>query len=532
MIDIFMNLLSGWDPLHIADLFLWLIAISFVISLAFVIWKDKSGLISSYAPIILTTLGILGTFLGITIGLVNFDFSTHESIDQSLPSLLGGLKMAFTTSIFGLAASILIRFANAAKTKLKKETPDEISSKDVYEVLKGQREAMDMVRAAIAGDQDASLVTQIQKARADMNDGLKTIERSINGDNEKSVVSHLTHVNENIRNSTDEIKAEFKEFSAQLSEMATKHIIEALSKVISNFNENLNEQFGDNFKQLNQAVEKLVTWQEEYRQQMIDTKSALDSSVEAMKAGAESLESIKNDAQAIPPTMKTLEEVLEVLGTELSDLRNSIESFGQIKDKAEEALPAISQNVEEITALVKQTAEEGNNLHKKFVDDTIYLVDWITAQLKDMGNDVAEQNKKMTEMMRQAADDVQKSASSVQDQGKKVVEDLGNSFKESTTKINEQIREVLETQGQEVGKLSESLRQEMQKANREREEYLNKEINELVKKMDEALQHELNTALQSMADHLGAITRKFTEDYSDLTDKMSEVVNKARRFEQ
>lgn len=44
-------------------------------------------------------LGILGTFIGIIIGLLNFN---TESIDTSIPVLLGGLKTAFITSIVGM----------------------------------------------------------------------------------------------------------------------------------------------------------------------------------------------------------------------------------------------------------------------------------------------------------------------------------------------------------------------------------------------------------------------------------------------
>lgn len=44
-------------------------------------------------------LGILGTFTGIIIGLLNFD---TESIDTSIPVLLDGLKTAFITSIVGM----------------------------------------------------------------------------------------------------------------------------------------------------------------------------------------------------------------------------------------------------------------------------------------------------------------------------------------------------------------------------------------------------------------------------------------------
>ena len=48
----------------------------------------------------------------------------------------------------------------------------------------------------------------------------------------------------------------------------TKALIEALESVMRDFNAKINEQFGDNFKQLNEAVGRINDWQEQYRQQM------------------------------------------------------------------------------------------------------------------------------------------------------------------------------------------------------------------------------------------------------------------------
>ena len=56
-------------------------------------------------PSILSTLGVLGTFTGITIGLIGFD---PEHIDTSIPVLLKGLKLAFFTSLVGMICSLIL----------------------------------------------------------------------------------------------------------------------------------------------------------------------------------------------------------------------------------------------------------------------------------------------------------------------------------------------------------------------------------------------------------------------------------------
>ncbi|MEX2963627.1 MotA/TolQ/ExbB proton channel family protein [Microbulbifer sp. TYP-18] len=54
----------------------------------------------------LTSLGILGTFVGIIIGLYGFSL---DDIDRSIADLMAGLKTAFITSVIGLALSLLLR---------------------------------------------------------------------------------------------------------------------------------------------------------------------------------------------------------------------------------------------------------------------------------------------------------------------------------------------------------------------------------------------------------------------------------------
>jgi hypothetical protein len=53
----------------------------------------------------IVSLGILGTFIGIFLGLWNFN---TENIAISVPQLLEGLKLAFLTSIMGIGLSILL----------------------------------------------------------------------------------------------------------------------------------------------------------------------------------------------------------------------------------------------------------------------------------------------------------------------------------------------------------------------------------------------------------------------------------------
>jgi len=66
----------------------------------------------------IVSLGILGTFIGIVWGL--WHFNTHD-IAASVPQLLEGLKLAFLTSILGMAVSVFLSVLQAQPEK-KRET--------------------------------------------------------------------------------------------------------------------------------------------------------------------------------------------------------------------------------------------------------------------------------------------------------------------------------------------------------------------------------------------------------------------------
>lgn len=73
-------------------------------------------------PGTLTGLGILGTFLGLLLGLRQTVFSSGESTRSSISLLLGGVRLAFYTSIAGVLLSILFTLMTVL---LKRSLQDE-----------------------------------------------------------------------------------------------------------------------------------------------------------------------------------------------------------------------------------------------------------------------------------------------------------------------------------------------------------------------------------------------------------------------
>jgi len=118
-----------------AQVFLVLIAI-----FALVFHATYSPSTADKAPAFLTTLGILGTFVGIAIGLM--DFNTMD-ISRSVPTLIDGVKTAVWASAFGIFCAITIKMRDIEGfVKRKKPAKKAASVEDLIAALNAVEKAL------------------------------------------------------------------------------------------------------------------------------------------------------------------------------------------------------------------------------------------------------------------------------------------------------------------------------------------------------------------------------------------------------
>lgn len=104
----------------------------------------------------LVGLGLLGTFLGLTLGIKGFDSSNTERINESIQGLLAGMGTAFLTSLLGMTFSILFTAADKAlRHRLYKDV------KELTDKLDSEYYIDDLVLANI---NQQNIVNQLYKA--------------------------------------------------------------------------------------------------------------------------------------------------------------------------------------------------------------------------------------------------------------------------------------------------------------------------------------------------------------------------------
>ena len=321
---------------------------------------------------IIFSVGILGTFTGIFWGLLNFNSGDLASIQTSIPNLLSGLRTAFITSIVGMLAALALTFAQ----KKFFDTSYSEDSADILRSIEIKLSRLEDIQNIY--DVNLDLLKEINSIKDDIYDVNKQV---------------LETVGENFERTNQALEGAMNKFS----EDSTKEIVNALDTIISKFNMNMVDQFGQNFKQLNEAVGKMVNWQEQYKDSLVSMNDNLGNAVNVIETTEKSLSSIaaKN------------EEIIKVYEMFGDMVAKSEEQAFQINTKilAQVELLEVIQTVFDDTktkfaGFVREFSKGSNELLSGFVE-TKNSMDQVSGKITDSLSNQSKQLQLLTEQLEQ-----------------------------------------------------------------------------------------------------------------------------------
>lgn len=487
------TMLFGLSASAAAEVFLWSILAVFSFAL-FEAKNQKQSRFLEHAPTILTSLGILGTFTGIVIGLLHFD---AQKIDDSIPQLLSGLKTAFITSLAGMFASILFKAADSfwfAPKREQSDVPESVTPDDIFREIAKTNKHLEALKQSMAGDEESSLAGQMRLMRSENRDT-------------------ATAQAEKQRAFQEKLFEEMQNFAELLSKSATEQVIEALKQVIVEFNEKLTEQFGENFKRLDESVKKLVIWQEQYMQQLEQMSEQYSLGVKAIDDTREAVGQISEKTATIPETVGKLQGVMEVNQHQIQELQRHLEAFVTMRDKAVEAVPTINSQMDEIGKRMVESTETVSKMIHEGAAEFGQSVERTSASLQEMANNIQSQSESVTENLQDVATDVSKTASDM-------LARLNESATSMRASLDQSVEAVLTEMRKTVENTTQTMESEVSKSVGRTEEGINKQLDA----MDKAMEDELQRVMTHMGQALTSITRQFSQDYEKLVNAMNQVV--------
>lgn len=480
------------------------VTIIFGILVAYILYfflKEKQYSKESVLGNIASTIGVLGTFVGISIGLWKFN---PNDITSSVPLLLSGMKIAFATSIIGMAASIFMKYI-----ALKNE--DEENIDDIMELFN----------------------TMIAESR-NVNNTL--IE------NQKQT--------ENVLNKVSEIWASHQE---NLTVVLKNEIASLNNNTISKQEELIGEfkKLGECFTLLNSGVNNLLTWQENYKETIENTTKELEIVIQTIHNADESIESISKNSSLIKENNEKLSEVLKEINKTQNVIIESNKSIIEISNTAKESIPQINEHFTNIDNRTKEStaylqtliSENLNNIKsylEKITEDvlskTTQSIYENNRQFKYEISEHISQCKMLIYSLKDLIPDINEHLLSTQKRFNKTLihfnEEVQNSLRENTLEINKQVQLLKETTTNINNTLDDTISLSTKRlenitvATSNQIKTMAEEMEKLcvrkIEKLDNTLIEEFTDALSCLAGQLVTISEGFSEDYYRLLEELKE----------
>lgn len=432
---------------------------------------------------ILTGLGILGTFVGLTIGLEKFN---SQDAFGGTAILLNGIKVAFYTSIFGVTGSLIfniffhkdVEACECALSKFYEQFYSEQSSpqQDYYNKMiylnEKQTVALETLAGSIAGRLEEKLPEKLAEA----------VDKCIKPTMEELKKS----IYDNIMKSVD----------AQS---------ETLGRLVDKFMNQLNESLDDQFYNLAKSINEMCKWQGDLTEKLKSIMESLDETAGNVSKLCVDTEQAEESRRAINDSTVNM----------LDKTKRYVDSF-------EHYTEIIHEWTEEIASYQMPLMEQ-----KKLLDGVIEKNEALNVEIKRLNDDLDKFQKKTEEMqskqnetndaIQSAADDIRNTANNLLDKTNNKMQEISNNLRESTESYKKSVQEVKE----DVTKSTQALKDSIKNAEDEV-----KKISDVVTEKSKFSADVTNAVGNVLSKKMDKISAELDQN----TEKIIEVNKANRRF--
>lgn len=305
-------------------------------------------------PNLLTSLGILGTFMGLSRGLSSLNFSDSAQLVEGIPNLLEGMRFAFGTSVAGISCSIVFNMLNR------------ISQGSSYRAIDDFVTSFTQLAMSRPLDNDVQMIIQNQ----DRNYMLQGINDTL-----------ADRLAENVGRSITRAMAPVTDSMDRFIIGATRNQIDGVNHIVARFLDEMDRSMGNQFSSMATAMDAVTQNQIMAARQTGETVSAARGIVDNARTLQEMTNHILDKFDAYMSQINQVRErdenyerrtaeLLNRMDQENKDLAKLIEKLaekttmlaGDSGDSAMEEIRSILSsmegNVEKISATLSAIAEE------------------------------------------------------------------------------------------------------------------------------------------------------------------------------
>lgn len=398
-----------------------------------------------FIPHLFPTLGILFTFLGIAIGLWNFD---SNNIEESIPELMNGLKTAFLVSIFGVALLVGFSFW----TNIKKKKLEEGVLSEETQAINNLIDAIKELRNDFASTDEngntikpGNVFRDIYKESQKQSNALQTFSSDLALTISAGFEQILNNPTEGVVAELKLVKAEIESLGNKLKDPATdmtqnivKELQESMGKMIEEFKtsmsgdtknemerlagllgqaggsltdfplklQNMTDNLNENFRGLQEVVQQIS------KQTLSQSEESTNQMRKQVEDMSEILRSKVGDLQSGQQTLLTEQSKnLQVSENLLSAFNTSIEKMNGLSTEVNGSISKLNQaqtELEKVISTFRNVSQEINTSSSRFGESQNEFSKYSNQFLKNNSNTIDEIQKSLEIAKKVSADYAQK----------------------------------------------------------------------------------------------------------------------------
>lgn len=339
-----------------------------------VIYSVGHAQLADAVPGLLTSLGILGTFIGLMQGLGGLDVSDAAKTMESIPEMIGGMTYAFTTSIAGIACSLVFSMLNRMAHGSATRAIDDFN--DAFADIVMQKPLETHVQMILQQEDRTALIRHISGDMANrVSEGIVT---SV----ERTLTPVAQQMNQFILGQTqaqlDGVSGIVSNFIEQMNRSLNGQFLQ-LGKTLSTINQaqsvsydTINttmaaaDEIMKSLKQVHHVTQQIMTRFDEYVQSMDGQK---ESNEHFLRHGSEVLSGVlaATNEQA---------DMLENIRSAQKNLQQNLQDYAAWSSKV---TGAVNDNTEKTLQLSGTVSREMTESSKKLSESYAAFVDTITG---------------------------------------------------------------------------------------------------------------------------------------------------------
>lgn len=310
-----------------------------------VVYKPGHAQLAELIPSLLTSLGILGTFIGLMEGLTSLDFTSANGTMQSIPTLLDGMRFAFATSVAGITCSLAFNVTNR------------IMVGRAFKALDSFDEAFYELAMPRPLDPEVQMMCQKQDDEVSRQRIADNMASRLSGTMEMAISRALHPLTMSMDN---------------LIQGVTHEQVEGMQRVVGTFLQQMNVSLGGQFTALSETLNLInrgqIAAQESLQHTMKMAESLSADAERIQKASHEIAGSMEKEA--LVPSDHA--ELLELMRQSVRQQQESIQALDSLREGLEalkESLPAAQATNQEAFAGEVEALTDALARMKSAVDD-------------------------------------------------------------------------------------------------------------------------------------------------------------------